>query len=70
MSTIFEQFDTKLQPANFVEPLFYKHDYALRFELGGEDVSTEYPIRRFTQAHARAVRISKAAFAKSARIWF
>jgi hypothetical protein len=70
MSTIFEKFDTKLRPANFVRPLFYNHDYALRFELNGEDVSAEYPIRRFTQAHARAVRISKAAFAKSARLWF
>lgn len=69
MSEIFDRFNTKLRPADLAEPLFYEHDYALRFELGGEDVSTEYPIRRFIQAHARAVRIAKAAFSKSARVW-
>lgn len=48
--------------------LFYEFDTALRFELGGEDTSTDRPIKRFIQAFERAEAIAADVFAQSS-VW-
>jgi len=42
--------------------LFYEFEIALRFELGGEQYGMDRPIRRFMQAHQRAMDIAKFLF--------
>lgn len=44
--------------------LFYRFDYALRFELGGEEWGSNHPIRRFLQAYTRATQIAEIIFQK------
>ena len=48
--------------------LFYEFEAALRFELGGEDVSTKRPIKRFIQAFERADAVAAELFARSS-VW-
>lgn len=48
--------------------LFYEFEAALRFELGGEDVSTKRPIKRFIQAFERANAVAADLFAQSS-VW-
>ncbi|MEM7546626.1 MAG: DUF3885 domain-containing protein [Pseudomonadota bacterium] len=48
--------------------LFYEFDFALRFELGGEGVSTRRPIRRFIQAFERAEAVAADLFERSS-VW-
>lgn len=60
-----EQFDIQELPHG----MFYAFDYALRFELGGEEFGTDRPMRRFAQAYERSNAISQAFFAKSSKIY-
>lgn len=48
---------------------FYHFDFALRFELGGEEVSAKRPIRRFIQAFERAEDIAQLLFQNTASLW-
>ncbi|WP_051927633.1 DUF3885 domain-containing protein [Ruegeria halocynthiae] len=48
--------------------LFYEFEMALRFELGGEDVSTDRSIKRFIQAFERADAVAADLFAQSS-VW-
>ena len=48
--------------------LFYEFEAALRFELGGEGVSTKRPIKRFIQAFERAEAVAADLFARSS-VW-
>lgn len=48
--------------------LFYEFDVALRFELGGNGVSTDRPIKRFIQAFERAVSVAAELFS-NASVW-
>ena len=50
------------------DALFYAFDIALRFELGGEAVSTTRPIKRFIQAFERANAVASDLFAQSS-VW-
>ena len=43
--------------------IFYEFEFALRFELGGEQFGVNQPIRRFLKAHERASSIANTAFA-------
>ncbi len=48
---------------------FYEFEYALRFELGGEDWGMNRPIRRFMQAHDRAKSIADFIFHESKEVY-
>ncbi|SLN56872.1 DUF3885 domain-containing protein [Ruegeria meonggei] len=56
IAKIQEQFGVEELPHG----LFHSFDQALRFELGGEKLGTDRPMRRFTQAHDRSNAVSKA----------
>ena len=48
---------------------FYQYEFALRFELGGEEVSTKRPLKRFAQAFQRAEDIAQLLFQDTAALW-
>ena len=48
--------------------LFYEFEFALRFELGGEEFGMNQPIRRFLQAHQRASTIAKTTFKNATNV--
>lgn len=54
--------------AELPHALFYQFEVALRFELGGENVGSERPIKRFIQAFERAETIAADLFTQSS-VW-
>ena len=48
--------------------LFYEFEFALRFELGGEQFGMNQPIRRFLQAHQRANSIAETVFGNATNV--
>lgn len=56
----------KLQRTFGINPLpyslFHQFEFALRFELGGDQFGMNQPIRRFLQAHERASSIAEISF--------
>ncbi|WP_412552238.1 DUF3885 domain-containing protein [Shimia sp. MIT1388] len=69
MTDIFAPFDHAFPCTEFPHALFYEWDHALRFELGGEDVPTSRPLKRFNQAIERASAVAEALFQRSEAIW-
>ena len=68
MYSVFEQINRKLGVPELPGAMFYDCRYALRFELGGE-LHPKRSIRRFMQAHGRALAISEALFRNSAEVF-
>lgn len=69
MTDIFAPFDHAFPCTEFPHALFYEWDHVLRFELGGEEVPTSRPLKRFNQAIERASAVAEALFQYSEAIW-
>ncbi len=69
MTNILKSFDHGFPFTEFPHALFYEVDHALRFELGGENVPTSRPIKRFNQALQRACTVAEAVFKNTNDLW-
>ncbi|MFY0617378.1 DUF3885 domain-containing protein [Shimia sp.] len=69
MTNILAPFDHKFPCTEFPHALFYEWDHVLRFELGGEDVPTSRPLKRFNQALERANTVADALFKETETLW-
>lgn len=69
MTNILSRFNNRFPCDEFPAGMFYDFEYALRFELGGEDNSVRRPIKRFLQAFDRANQIAQHLFKKSDTLW-
>ncbi|MCP4823296.1 MAG: hypothetical protein GY892_04180 [Shimia sp.] len=69
MTDILEPFDHTFPCTEFPHALFYEWDNVLRFELGGEDVPTSRPLKRFNQAMHRAHAVAEVLFQKTEALW-
>lgn len=69
MTDILQSFDHAFPFGEFSHNLFDTSEFALRFELGGEGVSTERPLKRFIQAFERATSVADDLFSDSRCLW-
>lgn len=69
MTNILAPFDHAFPCTAFPHALFYEWEHTLRFELGGEDVPTARPLKRFNQALHRAHTIAEALFKDTEDLW-
>ncbi len=69
MTNILAPFDHAFPCTAFPHALFYEWDHTLRFELGGEDVPTARPLKRFNQALHRASAVAEALFKDTDTLW-
>ncbi len=69
MVNVIQQFESAFTCDEFPHAMFYEFEIGLRFELGGEEVSTSRPIKRFIQAFERADAVSSELFEKSKSLW-
>ncbi len=64
----FTKIQKKFGIREFPHAMFYEFDHALRFELGGNGIGVNRPLRRFIQAFERARTISQVLFSQSAEV--
>lgn len=69
LSGVLDSFEHSFLCSEFPHAVFYKIEYALRFELGGEDVSTSRPLKRFIQAFDRGKTVAAELFGGSQSVW-
>lgn len=69
MTDVLDTFDHSFNCSEFPHAIFYKFEYALRFELGGEGVSTLRPLKRIIQAFDRAKFVAAELFNESQSVW-
>ncbi|KAE9631690.1 DUF3885 domain-containing protein [Parasedimentitalea maritima] len=69
MTDILKHFEHPFPYGEFSHNLFDDTEFALRFELGGEDVSTDRPLKRFIQAYDRATSVATEVFSDTGCLW-
>ena len=69
MTSIFDRFSNAFPGVDFPNNLFYEYEFALRFELGGEEVTFARPLKRFIQAFERADQVAVDLFRDTATLW-
>lgn len=69
MTDVFKSFEHSFPYSEISHNLFDATEFALRFELGGEGVSTDRPLKRFIQAFERATSVADDLFYDTRRLW-
>lgn len=69
MTDVLDPFEHSFNCSEFPHDVFYQFQYALRFELGGEGVSTARPVKRFIQAFDRGKSVAAELFDGSQAVW-
>ncbi|MGB0900995.1 DUF3885 domain-containing protein [Halocynthiibacter sp.] len=69
MTDIIGQFGSAFTCKEFPHAMFYEFEFGLRFELGGYEVPSSRPLKKFIQAFERADTISSTLFRNTKSLW-
>lgn len=68
MNNVFSQIQEKFGVQEVPEGMFYAFEFALRFDLGGEDFDSDRPLLRFARAFERADAIAQSVLCNASEI--